>query len=156
MGSGAAAQAQAGRDPYRDAARRTIRELPDLDRQVLVRSYLHEQTADEICRELNLSISEIRRIKVRAKARFRAALKHGDLNSSNSPDRRAADADSVLHTAESVMAHVHDTFGSQQKADHWLRRPNHVFHGRTPLDVIESDPESVEIELTRIDHGVYI
>jgi sigma-B regulation protein RsbU (phosphoserine phosphatase) len=39
---------------------------------------------------------------------------------------------------------------------HWLHRPNHVFQGRTPLEVIGSNPEAVEIELTRIDHGVYI
>ena len=55
-----------------------------------------------------------------------------------------------------LRAHVLETFGSAQKADHWLNRSNHVFGGKTPLQMMESDPQAVEIELTRIDHGVYI
>jgi hypothetical protein len=57
---------------------------------------------------------------------------------------------------DAVLAHVFETFGSSEKANHWLHRPNHVFQGRTPLEVIGSNPEAVEIELTRIDYGVYI
>jgi len=57
---------------------------------------------------------------------------------------------------DAVLAHARETFGSDQKANHWLHRPNHVFQGKTPLEMIESDPHQVEIELTRIDHGVYI
>jgi len=56
---------------------------------------------------------------------------------------------------DTVLAHALETFGSEEKADHWLHRPNHVFQGKTPLEMIESDPQQVEIELTRIDHGVY-
>jgi uncharacterized protein (DUF2384 family) len=55
-----------------------------------------------------------------------------------------------------VRGHVLETFGSAEKADHWLNRANHVFGGKTPLQMMESDPQTVEIELTRIDHGVYI
>ena len=57
---------------------------------------------------------------------------------------------------DAVLAHAFETFGSPEKANHWLHRPNHVFQGRTPLEVIGSNPQAVEIELTRIDHGVYI
>jgi len=57
---------------------------------------------------------------------------------------------------DTVLAHARETFGSREKTDHWLHRPNHVFQGKTPLEMIESDPQQVEIELTRIDHGVYI
>jgi Protein of unknown function (DUF2384) len=57
---------------------------------------------------------------------------------------------------DAVLAHAFETFGSPEKANHWLHRPNHIFQGRTPLEVIENDPQAVEIELTRIDYGVYI
>jgi uncharacterized protein (DUF2384 family) len=59
-------------------------------------------------------------------------------------------------SAAAVEAHALDTFGSRVKATHWLGRPNPLFEGRTPLEVLQVDPQSVEIELVRIDHGVYV
>ena len=53
-----------------------------------------------------------------------------------------------------VLAHAVDTFGSRWKADTWLNRPNRVFNQRSPLQVLTLDPQSVEEELTRIDHGM--
>ena len=67
---------------------------------------------------------------------------------------RNGDSSSIGDNA--VLAHAFETFGSPEKANHWLHRPNRVFQGRTPLEAIESDPQAVEIELTRIDYGVYI
>src|SRR5690242_11494587 len=55
-----------------------------------------------------------------------------------------------------LRAHALDTFGSAMKMNHWFNRPNQVFQGRTPLEMMASDPRAVEVELTRIDHGVYI
>ena len=40
------------------------------DREVLIRFYLHEQPAAEICREMGLTETQFRLIKSRAKARF--------------------------------------------------------------------------------------
>lgn len=59
-------------------------------------------------------------------------------------------------TADSVLAHAFETFGSPEKTDHWLHRPHHIFQRRTPLDAVETDPQAVEIELTKIGHGVFI
>src|SRR6266849_6672543 len=42
-------------------------------------------------------------------------------------------------TAQSVQAHALETFGSPEKAGHWMNRPNPLFQGRTPLQVIQSD-----------------
>jgi len=67
-----------------------------------------------------------------------------------------ADIAEKAPTDAAVLAHAYETFGSPEKANHWLHRPNHVFQGRTPLEVVGTDPQSVEIGLTRIDHGVYI
>ena len=59
-------------------------------------------------------------------------------------------------TARSVKAHALDTFGSEKKAGHWMNRPNGLLGGKTPLQVVESDPSQVEAALIRIDHGVYV
>jgi uncharacterized protein (DUF2384 family) len=59
-------------------------------------------------------------------------------------------------TRKSVAAHALETFGSSEKARHWLNRPNPLFRGKTPAEVLEIDPMLIETELVRIDHGVYI
>ena len=53
-----------------DVALRMLNGLPKRDRDVLVRFYLQEQTAEEICRDLNLTETQFRLIKSRAKARY--------------------------------------------------------------------------------------
>ena len=58
-------------------------------------------------------------------------------------------------TAKSVEAHAQETFGSAEKAKHWLNRPDSVFRGKTPRQIAKVDPSWVEIALVRIDHGVY-
>jgi RNA polymerase sigma factor (sigma-70 family) len=50
--------------------RRVLRELCERDRQVLARFYLHEQSQEQICRDMNLSETQFRLLKSRAKARF--------------------------------------------------------------------------------------
>jgi hypothetical protein len=57
---------------------------------------------------------------------------------------------------DSIAAHALVTFGSPEKAQHWMKRPNPLFHGKTPAQVIEFDLVGVEAELVRIDHGVYM
>ena len=53
-----------------DLSMRILRSIPPRDREVLIRFYLREQTAEEICRELDLTETQFRLIKSRAKARF--------------------------------------------------------------------------------------
>jgi len=65
-------------DPERSAiqnenqtvALRVLHSLKTRDREVLVRFYLKEQAPEEICRELDLSATQFRLIKSRAKTRF--------------------------------------------------------------------------------------
>jgi len=57
---------------------------------------------------------------------------------------------------ESIAVHALDTFGSPEKASHWMNRPNPLFQGKAPVEMIEFDIVGVEAELVRIDHGVYI
>jgi RNA polymerase sigma-70 factor, ECF subfamily len=53
-----------------EIARRVLDELPWRDREVLVRFYLHEDTAEQICEALALTATQFRLIKSRAKQRF--------------------------------------------------------------------------------------
>lgn len=55
-----------------------------------------------------------------------------------------------------VLAHAVDTFGSRTNANAWLNKPNRVFHNQTPLQILTEDPDAVEEELVRIDHGMFI
>jgi RNA polymerase sigma factor (sigma-70 family) len=61
-------------------AMRILDSIPKRDREVLIRFYLKEQSPAEICREMELSETQFRLIKSRAKARFgelgRARLSH--------------------------------------------------------------------------------
>ena len=49
-----------------------------------------------------------------------------------------------------------ETFGAKEKAERWLRRPLRQFHGRTPMEMLETDSGSrqVEVLLGRIGHGL--
>jgi DNA-directed RNA polymerase specialized sigma24 family protein len=53
-----------------DLARRVLNGVPKRDREVLIRFYLREQSADEICQEMDLTETQFRLIKSRAKIRF--------------------------------------------------------------------------------------
>ena len=70
-------------DENKELAMRVLRSLKERDRQVLIRFYAEEQTAEQICREMGLTATQFRLIKSRAKARFgelgkaRLALRKG-------------------------------------------------------------------------------
>jgi DNA-directed RNA polymerase specialized sigma24 family protein len=49
---------------------RVLNAVPKRDREVLVRFYLKEEDPDIICREMELTETQFRLIKSRAKARF--------------------------------------------------------------------------------------
>jgi RNA polymerase sigma-70 factor, ECF subfamily len=53
-----------------EVAMRLLRSLPERDREVLTRFYLREQRPEQICEEMNLSETQFRLIKSRAKARY--------------------------------------------------------------------------------------
>jgi RNA polymerase sigma-70 factor (ECF subfamily) len=55
-----------------ELAMRILQSIPARDREVLIRFYLKEQPQEQICEELNLTGTQFRLIKSRAKARFGA------------------------------------------------------------------------------------
>jgi RNA polymerase sigma factor (sigma-70 family) len=59
---------------YRQQKRRIVHEIlgamPKRDRDVLERFYVHEQTKEQICREMNLTPTQFRLLKSKAKGTF--------------------------------------------------------------------------------------
>jgi putative toxin-antitoxin system antitoxin component (TIGR02293 family) len=55
-----------------------------------------------------------------------------------------------------VLAAAEETFGSQEKAGAWLRRPTVALAGERPLNLLDTDEGSREVEtlLGRISHGI--
>jgi putative toxin-antitoxin system antitoxin component (TIGR02293 family) len=55
-----------------------------------------------------------------------------------------------------VLAAAEETFGSQEKAGAWLRRPTRALTGASPLNLLDTDEGAREVEtlLGRIGHGI--
>lgn len=70
--------ADARRNPEQAAAFRqkvdlmteVLNQLSERDREILTRFYLQEQSQEQICEDMNLSETQFRLLKSRAKARF--------------------------------------------------------------------------------------
>ena len=56
-----------------------------------------------------------------------------------------------------VVSKAQEIFGSQEKAVIWLKRPNTVLEGQTPLSLLSSrfGAEEVMDLLARLEYGVY-
>ena len=67
---------------------------------------------------------------------------------------QADESDRLLRLAR-VGAQAVATLGSEEKAVQWLRRPNRALGKRAPLDLIDSDIGTRQVEevLGRIEHG---
>jgi putative toxin-antitoxin system antitoxin component (TIGR02293 family) len=57
-----------------------------------------------------------------------------------------------------ILAAAEETFGSQDKASRWLRRPTKVLEGEAPLEMLDTTEGAREVEdlLHRIDHGLAV
>ena len=69
---------------------------------------------------------------------------------------KATNVDPRVTEYATVLAHAVDTFGSRINANEWLNRPNRIFNNKSPLQILTQDPASVEEELVRIDHGIFV
>ena len=67
---------------------------------------------------------------------------------------QADESDRLLRLAR-VSAQAAATLGSEEKAVQWLRRPNRALGNQAPLDLIDSDIGTRQVEevLGRIEHG---
>ncbi|MBS0562365.1 MAG: DUF2384 domain-containing protein, partial [Proteobacteria bacterium] len=64
-------------------------------------------------------------------------------------------SDRILRLAR-ILAAAEETFGAQDKAARWLRRPTAPLGGEAPLDRLDTDQGAREVEnlLGRIAHGI--
>jgi putative toxin-antitoxin system antitoxin component (TIGR02293 family) len=67
-----------------------------------------------------------------------------------------ADPSDRLMRAARVIAAAEETFGSQQKAATWLRRPTSALDDETPLSLLDTSEGALQVEtlLGRINHGI--
>jgi len=70
--------------------------------------------------------------------------------------RLAADESDRLYRVARVAAHAVTTFGSEEKAATWLRRPNRALNGELPIRLLDTDVGARQVEdvLGRIEHGI--
>ena len=68
----------------------------------------------------------------------------------------AAESDRTVRCAR-IFAHAVEMIGNEQKAVEWLRTPNRALSGERPVDQLDTDPSSREVEdlLGRIAYGIY-
>lgn len=64
------------RQENRETAREVLRGAAPADREMLIRFYLCEQPAEQICSEMGVTETEFRLLKSRAKARFEELSNH--------------------------------------------------------------------------------
>jgi len=68
---------------------------------------------------------------------------------------QADESDRVLRLAR-ISSQATATLGNERKAADWLRRPNRALGNRSPLELLDSDigTRQVEDTLNRIEHGI--
>lgn len=74
-------------------------------------------------------------------------------------------ADELLNRSESdrvyrlarILAHALEVFGDDKDAQLWLKESKQALGGRTPLEMLASEPgaEQVDLMLSRIEHGIF-
>jgi RNA polymerase sigma-70 factor (ECF subfamily) len=138
--------------------------LSQRDREILTRLYLHEESQDQICKELSLTESQLRLVKSRAKAHFEELVK--DLVSHGEQSQHVRRGPGEITIGASfpqdvkrilpVIAHAVGVFGDEKKASHWLATPLPLFGDRSPSQLLEGQEgtELVEQVLTRIEHNI--
>lgn len=67
------------------------------------------------------------------------------------------ETDKALRLAR-ISAEADRVFGDPSKAYRWLRHPNPVFHGKTPLELLKTEAGAMLVDelLGQIDHGMFI
>lgn len=68
---------------------------------------------------------------------------------------QAVESDRLLRLAR-VAAHAIVALGSAEKAAQWLHRPNRALGGDTPLNRLDTDLGTAQVDdvLTRLEHGI--
>jgi putative toxin-antitoxin system antitoxin component (TIGR02293 family) len=117
-----------------------------LDIMRLVRRGLPVTTIEFVLETGRLTLAELDRIVLPRKTLMnRRRLGH------LTPEQ----SDRLVRVAR-LIAVAEETFGSQEKANIWLRRPTTALGGEAPLDLLDTDEGARQVEtlLGRIAHGI--
>jgi putative toxin-antitoxin system antitoxin component (TIGR02293 family) len=119
---------------------------PGMDIIRLVRRGLPVSTIQFILDTGRLTLTELDRIVLPRKTLMNRR-KLGSLTPEQS--------DRLVRVAR-LIAVAEETFGSQDKANIWLRRPTAALAGDRPLDLLDTDEGARQVEtlLGRIGHGI--
>jgi putative toxin-antitoxin system antitoxin component (TIGR02293 family) len=111
-----------------------------------IRDGLPVGTVEHVIASGRLSLAEVGQIVLPRKT-----LSHRRKIGTLTPDQ----SDRLMRTAR-VIAAAEETFGSQDKAATWLRRPTTALAGDTPLSLLDTSEGALIVEdwLARIDHGL--
>lgn len=127
-----------------DALKREINSPQDLIR--LIRQGLPTAAVDALLAQGYLKLAELDRVVMPRKT-----LYHRRKLGSLTPEQ----SDRLLRVVR-ILALAEDTFGNRDKAAIWLRRPNQALAGEPPLERLDTEAGTRQVEtlLGRIAHGI--
>jgi putative toxin-antitoxin system antitoxin component (TIGR02293 family) len=120
----------------------------DLDWVRAIQAGLPASAVDAIVAELGFTIAEMEQLVIP-----RRTLAH---RRANKQPLTRDESDRLARIAR-VALWARETFGDQQKAATWLRRPNRALGGNLPIDLLDSDDGArlVERVIGRLGYGVF-
>jgi putative toxin-antitoxin system antitoxin component (TIGR02293 family) len=125
--------------------KRRVKNMGDLD--LLAQDGLPYQSLENVMATFGLARGEVEKVLLvpsRTLARRKARAR-----------MRAAESDRLMRLAR-VGARASQVLGTYEKAARWLHRPNRALNNRLPLELLQTDLGTKQVEdiLTRIEHGV--
>jgi putative toxin-antitoxin system antitoxin component (TIGR02293 family) len=120
----------------------------ELDWVRAIQAGLPASAVDAIVAELGFTIAEMEQLVIP-----RRTLAH---RRANKQPLTRDESDRLARIAR-VALWAQETFGDQQKAATWLRRPNRALGGNLPIDLLDTDDGArlVEQVIGRLGYGVF-
>jgi len=121
----------------------------DTELRVITREGLPVMTLSTLAEELNVERKTLAKVVGISDRTLSRRLASGSKLSADESDR-------TMRVAR-VFALAKDTLGNGEKAARWLQRSNLALGGERPLDLLDTDAGSSEVEtiLGRIEWGIY-
>ncbi len=131
-----------------------VRRLGPVDRELLTRFYLMEQSQQQICSEMGLTDTQFRLIKSGAMAKLGGSSRK--TLSRKQPDIVGKGVSVDVERIIPIVAHAVAVFGDEQRASHWLKTPLPLLENRSPVQIMMrgGDLDVIDQILTRIEHNI--
>jgi len=115
----------------------------------MTREGLSAEAIASLAEDLSIERTTLARVVGTSDRKFSVRLASGS--------RLSADESKRVARIARVVAKSVDTFGTLEKASHWLNGSNRALGGQVPLDLLRADEGAQEVEtiLGRIDYGLY-